>query len=440
VSLTTPEPLPTRLVDLSIEDAERVNVLEDLVWFEVPPGLTAQEVVETLDWSRSRGVEITGEPPLGTPGDSPAPLVGVYSAFDMRVTVPGPHAALTRLPMSGLTWVGVHPDRRRRGILRQMMTDHLHGLHDSGEAAIAGLHAAEVGIYGRFGYGTASLDVALTLSRATDLTVGEDLDAAAKEVATHFVAVDSDEASAALHRAHLGAAELTLGTVTRGEDVARSWFRDHPSVRQEKEPLQVMFAQRGGQLTGYAVFRRISKWSDDNQPDGEVGVRELGANDPASLLALARRMLDFDLTAKVKFWSRSTDDPIMWWAGGPRSAGLKASDALWIRLVDVDKALTARGYAGPVDVVLEVLDDLCPWNARRWRLTAGDDGVGRCLPTEDEPEVRVPVEALGAAYLGGRSIASQSVAGLVTELRPGAVHELSRAMRADVEPVGAIGF
>lgn len=439
VSLAKPEPPATHLVGLTAEDAERIKTLEDIVWFEVAPGLTAQDYVETLDWGRSRGVETAGPAPLGTPDGAPRPLVGIYSAYDMAVTVPGPGSGLTRVPMSGLTWVGVHPDHRRRGILRQMMTDHLHRLHDTGDAAVAGLHAAEVAIYGRFGYGTASLDVMLTLSRGTELGVSPDLDAAAAQVSTHFVAADSAEAADALHRAHLRSAEHTLGAVTRGDDVARSWFRDHPSARQDKEPLQVMFAQRGGELTGYAVFRRTAKW-ENNQPEGEVSVRELGASDPASLLALTRRLVDLDLTSTVKLWSRSTDDPILWWAGGPRTARLKAADALWIRLVDVEAALTARGYGAPVDVVLEVVDELCPWNARHWRLTAGADGTGRCLPSEDEPDLRLPVQALGAAYLGGRSIAAQAGAGVVGELRPGAVHELSRAMRAGVEPVGAIGF
>lgn len=444
MSLTTSDvgssDVTTRLVDLSLQDAPRIKQLEEIVWFEVEPGISPEELVDFLDWSRTRGVEDVGELPVGVPADAPRPLVGIYSAFDMAVTVPGAGDGLTRLPMSGLTWVGVHPDRRRRGLLRQMMVDHLHGLHDTGETALAGLHAAEVAIYGRFGYGTASLDVALSLGRGAELRAGAELDAAAGQIETHIVDAASPEGMAAIHRAHLATAEHTLGAVTRGDDVAGTWFHDRPKTRGTKEPLRALLAQRDGELTGYAVFRRTSKWSDDNQPAGEVSVREMGAVDAATLLALTRRLVDFDLTSTVKLGSRSTDDPILWWAGGPRQVALRAFDALWIRLVDVDKAMTARGYAAPVDVVLDVVDDVCPWNARRWRLTAGDDGVGHCLPTEDEPALRLPVAALGGAYLGGRSIAAQAAAGAVTELRSGAVRDLSRAMRAPVEPGGAIGF
>src|SRR5699024_2497113 len=114
---------------------------------------------------------------------------------------------------------------------------------------------------------------------------------------------------------------------------------------------------RDGAPTGYALFRRTSHWTDDNRPNGTVVVREIGAVDAASLLALARRLVDVDLTSTVTFHGRGAgDDPLLWWAGGPRQVKLTASDSLWVRLVDVQQALSARGYATAVDVVLDVTD------------------------------------------------------------------------------------
>ena len=431
---------PTVMVDLGPGDAERIMTLEHLVWFEIAQGVSTQDSLAELDFDRTRGAELA-EPAtrLGAAADEPPPLAGMYASWAMAVTAPGPRGALTRLPMNGLTWVGVHPDLRRRGLLRQMMTEHLHTAHDHGEA-IAGLQAAEPAIYGRFGYGAASLDVTLTLGRGSEFQAGVELEAAADQVSTHFVPAGTPEAMAVIQRAHLEAAEHTLGAVTRTEAMSQVWFRDFPTARGSKEPLQAMFATREGEPTGYALFRRTSEWGDDNLPSGKVVVREIGAVDPASLLALARRLVDFDLTSKVSIYGRGTDDPLLWWAGGPRQVDLRAGDSLWMRLVDVDKALTARGYATPVNVVMDVVDEVCPWNQRRWRLTAGEDGVGRCLPTDDEPDVRLPVAALGAAYLGSRPIAAQAAAGVVSELHTGAVAELSRALRGDVEPIAAIGF
>lgn len=425
-------------VALGLDDAERIMTLEHLVWFEVAPGVSAQDSLSELDFDRTRGVELAGAPRRPGAADTATQLAGIYASWDMRVSVPGPLGTVDRVPMNGLTWVGVHPDLRRRGILRQMMAEHLALAHDDGES-VAGLQAAEPGIYGRFGYGAASLDITLTLGRGTELAAGEALESAAAEVSTHMVPAGTREGMAAIQQAHLRASEHTLGAVTRTEEMARVWFRDFPVARGSKEPLQVLLATRGDDVCGYALVRRSSKW-EHNVPSGEVTVREIGATDPAALLALARRVVDFDLTGKVTLHGRGLDDPILWWAGGPRAASLRAGDSLWIRLVDVDKAMTARGYAAPADVVLDVLDPVCPWNERRWRLTVGSDGVGRCLPTEDAPDLRLPVAALGAAYLGSRPIAGQVLAGTVTELRPGAAAELSRAMRGDVEPVAAIGF
>lgn len=432
-SVVVSEHPDVRLISLSPADAERIVALEVKAWFHVMHGLSHDDWAAELDWDTARAFEYVGPPPVGLPAGGPPPLVAIYSAYPMTLTVPGP----SRIPMSGLTWVAVDGNHRRKGLLTAMIRDHLHGLRGT-DAFVSGLHASEGGIYGRFGYGLASLDVQVGVGRGTGLKVAPELDEAAQRVSTHFVDAWRPEATAALQTAHLAAAGRLVGSVTRSD--IELWFRDFPEVRKEKEPRQVMFAQRDGELTGYAVFRRTPKWDDDNNPVGEVSVHELATTDAASYVALVRRLVDLDLTTKVTVSSRSPDDPLIAWAGGPRSVGTTISDALWLRLVEVDRALAARQYAAPCDVVLDVVDDLCDWNAGRWRLTVDDAGSATCRPSDDPAEVRLPVGALGAAYLGGPSIAAQAEVGHVVGLRPGAVTELSRAMRGDVEPVGAIAF
>lgn len=428
-----------RLIDLTPEDLPRIKELEDTVWFSVQPGGTPQDMADDLDFRHARAFERPGGPLPGEAGQERPPLVGMYSAYDLTVTVPAPDGALTTLPMDGLTWVGVHPDARRKGLLTRLMRDHLHRVHDRGETAIAGLHASEAGIYGRFGYGCASLDVKLELGRGTELAAPAWLAEQADQVRTHIVTLPTTEGRAALHEAHLACAAEVLGSVARPGARADLWYRDHPLARGSKEPRRLLLARRDGELVGYAVFRREARWSEA-APQGEVDVAELGAVDPAALLALARRLLDLDLTTKVTFWSRSLDDPLLWWAGGPRTAAPRVYDALWLRLVDLPGALTARGYAAACDLVLDVTDELCPWNAGRWRLTVDARGVATCGRTEDAADVELPVAALGAAYLGGRSLASLVPNLVGRERRAGAVRELSRALRADVDPQGAIDF
>jgi predicted acetyltransferase len=84
--------------------------------------------------------------------------------------------------------------------------------------------------------------------------------------------------------------------------------------------------------------------------------------------------------------------------------------------------------------VLEVSDALLPGNAGRWRLHAtGPDGA-RCERTGRPADLSLDVRELGAAYLGGTRLGALAEAGLVRELRPGAVVALSAAMTWDPAP------
>ncbi len=415
------------ILPLTSADSQRLLNVDMAAFFFDPNAHPVDIVTSHFDWTRTFGASI----------ENSQELTGVYTSYDMLVTAPGPLDGLTRVPMSGLSWVSVHPDHRRRGVLREMMTHHFALLHEEGPA-LSGLHAAEVPIYGRFGYGISSVELELELERGAVFTAPL-LDDAASRVTTRFMGVDSDEATRIVHELHVRCGKNTLGSVTRPERMARPLFVDLPLTRQGREPWQLLVASVDRQPAGYAVFSRKSEWKN-SRPNGSVDVRELAAADPATLLALARRLVDFDLTTSITINSRGADDHLVWWAGGPRALGVKPYDSLWLRLIDVDAALTARGYSGGCDVVLDVVDPICPWNQRAWRLNVDEDGVATCQPTTEDPDVRLPVQALGAAFLGSRSLATQADQGLVTELTPGSVRMLSRAMSRDREPAGSIEF
>jgi predicted acetyltransferase len=419
--------MTTSIVPLTSSDRQRLVDVDLAAFFFDPNAYPTEVVTSHFDWARTFGATREGSDELA----------GIYSSYDMAVTAPGPLDALTRVPMAGLTWVSVHPDHRRRGILREMVTHHFARLRDEG-AALGGLHAAEIGIYGRFGYAISSIELSLQLQRGAVLTAPA-LDEAARRVTTRFFAADSDVAARVVHDLHLRCAETTLGAVTRPERMARPLFVDLPLTRQGREPWQVLLAHVDGQPAGYAVFSREEEWKD-GRPVGKIAVRELAAAGPATLLALARRLVDFDLTASITIGGRAADDPLVWWAGGPRALGVKTFDSLWLRFIDVGAALTARGYSSACDIVLDVVDPTCPWNQRGWRLTVGPDGVASCRPTADDADVQLPVQTLAAAYLGARTLATQAHQGLISELTPGSVRLLSRAMSRDLAPVGAVEF
>ena len=104
-----------------------------------------------------------------------------------------------------------------------------------------------------------------------------------------------------------------------------------------------------------------------------------------------------------------------------------------MRLVDVDRALAARRYPAPIDLVLEVRDEFCPWNAGRWRLTGHPAGA-HCARTDRDPDLVLGIEELGAAYLGGTALGTLHAAGRVREVSPGAVTLASTAFGWPVPP------
>ncbi len=132
---------------------------------------------------------------------------------------------------------------------------------------------------------------------------------------------------------------------------------------------------------------------------------------------------------------RPADDPLLYQLHDSRRARVRVVDNLWVRIIDLPGALARRAYSSPVDVVLEVTDELLPANAGRWRLRAGGPGGGAdCARTDEPADIALDVRELGAAYLGGTRLAALAAAGLVAELRPGAVGSLSTAMSWDPAP------
>lgn len=363
---------------------------------------------------------------------------GFYGTVPLGLRVPGPlDAGTVTVPVDGLTWVSVHPDVRRRGVLRAMMAHHLQDARARG-ASVAALHASEPGIYGRFGYGVASHDVWFTLDRGADLRapVAVEAVAAATDVTTEFH-TDSDGFAARL--AALTAADPTLGTVTLPESVIRSRVRDHPENRRGREPHRALLATRDGRDVGAAVYRRSLSW-ESGAPDGKVEVSHLVALDSGALLALGRRLVDMDLMTSTRFTSRGLDDPLLGWAGSLRTRRVRLLDGLWLRPVDVGRMLTGRGYAAAFDVTLDLTDVACPVNAGTWRLVSDDSGVATCERTDRPADLACDVAVLGELYLGLRGAATLAAHGRITELTPGSVAALTRGFATGTTPVGGAMF
>src|SRR5262249_12874694 len=179
----------------------------------------------------------------------------------------------------------------------------------------------------------------------------------------------------------------------------------------------------------YALFTSEGHWEWEEGtflPAGVLDVREAIAADPAAAVALWANVLNRDLITTFRLHMLAVDDPLLELLADSRLGRPRLSDGLWIRLVDVPRALAQRRYARPVDLVVEVTDELCPQNQGRWRLTAAATSApsgftGTCERTTAPADLVLPVRVLGAAYLGGTRLGGLGAAGMVNAVTPGAV-------------------
>jgi sterol carrier protein len=92
-----------------------------------------------------------------------------------------------------------------------------------------------------------------------------------------------------------------------------------------------------------------------------------------------------------------------------------------------------------VNVVLDVVDPLCPWNAGRWRLDAGPAGA-TCVPDRSTADLSLSVRELGSAMLGDAPLVQFAAAGLIDEHSHGAAAALARALTHERAPCCAMVF
>jgi predicted acetyltransferase len=353
-----------------------------------------------------------------------ATLVGGATIFDFRLSVPG-----AIVPMAGVSWVSVLPTHRRRGILTALIRHQLHGMHESGGEPVAGLTASESAIYGRFGYGQASWSAAVTVQRhrnALRLPPGPD------DITLRMAPSQDEDTVAACAAVYRRRVPERPGMLILTPAYERFDHADFDQARQGRSNLRTILAERDGRAIGYARYR-ANPARELGLSASRIDVHSAYADDIAGYGALMRFLLDIDLSASTDFARMPVDSPLLYLLTDIRAAAPRLVDSLYIRLVDLDRALAARTYAAPIDVVLDVTDGFCPWNAGRWRL-AGDEKGATCERTQAPADLAVDVRELGAAFLGGTPLRALQAAGLVEERRVGAVAEASRAFRSDVAP------
>ena len=344
-------------------------------------------------------------------------IVGGAGAFSYRMSVPGGG----EVPAAGVTVVGVLPTHRRRGVLTSLMKAQLEDSRERGDLA-AYLWASEGTIYGRFGYGLAS--------RIGSMSLAKDRTRFAQSFEPRGTVrlVDLEEAARTFPALYDEVRAQRPGVFSR----SKPWWEtrrlfDDPARRQGG-PLNRALLELDGEPAGYALYRVKQDWHSGFSK-GVVTIVEAVAPTPEATRELWRWLLDFDWTSEFSADLLPLDHPLFLLLAEPRRMQFAVNDGVWVRLIDVGGALSARSYAGDGEIVLEVTDTLLPENAGHWRVTAS--GAER---TDGAADLRLDVTGLGTVYLGGFGFGDLVRASRATELTAGAAERADALFASAVQP------
>ena len=329
--------------------------------------------------------------------------VGGLGAFPFRLTIPG-----GSVPAAGVTIAAVLPTHRRRGVLRAMMRALLDACHARGEP-VAYLWATEDTIYGRFGFGLASFTAEIDLPRERSAFH------ASFASWGHVQLVPPATAEQLVAPIYERVAVNTPGMFARSS----AWWQvrtlDDPEWRRGPNgDLLCAVLEHDGRPTAYALYRMNSAFERGLQ-SGSVAVVEAVGDSPEATRAIWRYLLDIDWMARVKAGLLPLDHPLLLLAE-PGRLGFSLRDGVWVRLLDIKTAWSARSYQPEGSVVIEVTDEFCPWNAGCWRVSSA--GVER---TGEAPGLHCDASGLGSVYLGGFTWTQLARALRAQELIPGTI-------------------
>jgi predicted acetyltransferase len=346
-------------------------------------------------------------------------VVGTAGSYAFDVTVPGG----TQLPMAGVCMVTVHPTHRRRGILRRVMAAQLDDVARRGEP-LAGLTASEASIYERFGYGTATFTTRWELE--SDHARMEHPPPPSGRVRM----VDADAAAGVAHSVYSRVAPTRVGELSRPEEW---WPQLFAPGRHGPRFFTAVHDDADGTPDAFARYVIDAAW-----PDGVAAstlrVLEVQGVDAEAEAAMWSFLFGVDLIGTVTAGERPVDDPLRWRLPDPRRLRVRQlRDHLWLRVLDVASALSARTYGIDDAFVLELHDAFRPDNSGRWLVDGGPDGA-TCSRTDRAADLALSAADLGALYLGGVPASTLAAAGRVRELTTGAVTRADRAFLVHPSP------
>jgi predicted acetyltransferase len=278
-------------------------------------------------------------------------------------------------------------------------------------------------IYGRYGYDRAAFcgEVSIPRERVTFAVEPE------RRGAVRFV--ETEEALERFPPLWNALARERPGVFSRSEDWWTLRTLDDPLERRAGGgPKRFALLELDGEPAGYAIYRHHGGW-ENGVTIARLQVLEAIGSSVQATAELWRYLLDIDWLATIATALIPPDHPLFFLLAEPRRMRYRLGDSLWVRLVDVGAALSGRTYADDGELVFDVRDEFCPWNAGRWRLAGGT-----AERTAAAADLALDVAVLGAAYLGGVTFAALAQSGAVDALKSGAIERADGIFRHGLHP------
>ncbi|MGW1844730.1 GNAT family N-acetyltransferase [Streptomyces sp. NPDC001966] len=355
--------------------------------------------------------------------------VATFRSFAQELTAVGGAA----VPADAISNVTVSPTHRRRGLLSRMMATDLAAAKERGEV-VATLIAAEYPIYGRYGFGPATwtTEWEIDVPRAgldprwsgpserdggrIDLVSGADVRKLGPALHDRLRARQHGVVDRDARWWSVNTGEVQPGPGAPGSD---AWT----------EPFYAVHSNAAGEVDGLIVYRADGNWGDAKQPLNRATVLGQIAVTPAAERALWHFVCSIDWIATVRSGYRAPDDLLPLLLPDPRAARIVTqADWLWVRLLDVVRALEARTYAAPGTLTLDV-HDASGLTPGRYRLESTTSGTS-CTRTTADADLALDVRELGTLYLGDESPTRLASLDRIEELTPGAVATAEAMFRA----------
>ncbi|WP_043673127.1 GNAT family N-acetyltransferase [Streptomyces xylophagus] len=352
--------------------------------------------------------------------------VATFRSFPQELTAVGG----TPVPADAISNVTVTATHRRRGLLTRMMAQDLAAAKERGDV-VATLIAAEYRIYGRYGFGPAT---SITEWEIDVTRAGLDPRWSAPEDGGRIDLVDGEDVRKLGPELHERLRRTRPGAITRDD---RWWQVNTGAISLSRaswtEPFYAVYRAPGGEVEGLAAYTCDDTWTDAKQPQDTATVKGLIATTPAAERALWYHLCSIDWVAKVKSGGRAPDDLLPLLLPDPRAATITTqADWLWVRVLDVVRAMEARSYEGEGTLVFEVAD-AAGLAGGRYRLAASAQGAS-CVPTTESAELTLDVRELGTLWLGDESAERLAALGRVREERAGAARVADALLRTSRRP------